>query len=151
MTSYSVCSKLLPVQAHNPAQLDLLEKQICFLLCNITTLDSRFSWFTFVYKRMLRWFPRFQVATICFSCRPPELKVNLLETSFIYLYINIIIIMEIMKREHACPYAESRDSLLECIIAEYIISQQQLTFTIVKIKSCIYGFCFLLLRILCQY
>ena len=27
-----------------------------------------------VYKQMLRWFPRFQVATTCFSCNPPELN-----------------------------------------------------------------------------
>ena len=26
-------------------------------------LDTRFSWFPSVYKRMLRWFPSFQVAT----------------------------------------------------------------------------------------
>jgi len=37
-------------------------------------LDTGFSWFPCVYKRMLRWFPGFQVATICFSCSPPDLK-----------------------------------------------------------------------------
>jgi len=31
-------------------------------------LDTGFSWFPFVYKRILRWFPSFQVATTCFSC-----------------------------------------------------------------------------------
>ena len=31
-------------------------------------LDTCFSWFPCVYKRMLRWFPSFQVATTCFSC-----------------------------------------------------------------------------------
>ena len=31
---------------------------------------------------MLRWFPRFQVATTCFSCSPPDL--NLLVTNFIF-------------------------------------------------------------------
>jgi hypothetical protein len=49
-------------------------------------LDTGFSWFPCVYKRMLSWFPRFQVATICFLCSPPDLNVNLLVTSFIYLY-----------------------------------------------------------------
>jgi hypothetical protein len=49
-------------------------------------LDTGFSWFPFVYKRMLRWFPRFQVATTCFSCSPSDLNVNLLVISFIYLY-----------------------------------------------------------------
>jgi hypothetical protein len=49
-------------------------------------LDTRFSRFPCVYKRMLRWFPRFQVAITCFSCSPPDLNVNLLVISFIYLY-----------------------------------------------------------------
>jgi hypothetical protein len=49
-------------------------------------LDTGFSWFPCVYKRMLRWFPRFQVATTCFSCIPPALNVNLLIISFLYLY-----------------------------------------------------------------
>jgi len=31
-------------------------------------LDTGFSWFPCVYKQMLRWFPRFQVATTWFSC-----------------------------------------------------------------------------------
>jgi hypothetical protein len=35
-------------------------------------LDTGFSWFPCVYKRMLRWFPSFQVATACFSCSPPN-------------------------------------------------------------------------------
>ena len=37
-------------------------------------LDTGFSWFPCVYKRMLRWFPSFQVATTCFSCSPPDLN-----------------------------------------------------------------------------
>ena len=45
-------------------------------------LDTGFSWFPCVYKQMLRWFPRFQVATTCFSCSPPDL--NLLITNFIF-------------------------------------------------------------------
>jgi hypothetical protein len=39
-------------------------------------LDSGFSWFPCVYKQMLRCLPRFQVATTCFSCSPPDLKLN---------------------------------------------------------------------------
>ena len=31
-------------------------------------LNTGFTWFPCVYKQMLRWFPRFQVATTCFSC-----------------------------------------------------------------------------------
>ena len=45
-------------------------------------LDTGFSWFPYVYKQMLRWFPRSQVATTCFSCSPPDL--NLLVTNFIF-------------------------------------------------------------------
>ena len=45
-------------------------------------LDTGFSWFLSVYKQMLRWFPRFQVVTTCFSCSPLEL--NLLVTNFIF-------------------------------------------------------------------
>ena len=45
-------------------------------------LDTGFSWFPCVYKLMLRWFPRFQVATTCFSCSPPDL--NSVVTNFIF-------------------------------------------------------------------
>ena len=45
-------------------------------------LDTGFSWFLCVYKQMLRWFPRFQVATACFSCSPPDL--NLVITNFMF-------------------------------------------------------------------
>ena len=45
-------------------------------------LDTGFSWFPCIYKQMLRWFPRFQVATACFSCSPPDL--NLVVTNFIF-------------------------------------------------------------------
>ena len=45
-------------------------------------LDTGFSWFPCVYKQMLRWFPRFQVATKCFSFTCPDL--NLLVTNFVF-------------------------------------------------------------------
>jgi hypothetical protein len=45
-------------------------------------LYTGFSWFPCVCKQMLRWFPRFQVATTRFSCSPPDL--NLLVTNFIF-------------------------------------------------------------------
>ena len=45
-------------------------------------LDTGFSWFPCVYKHMLRLFPKFQVATTCFSCSPPDF--NLLVTNFIF-------------------------------------------------------------------
>ena len=47
-------------------------------------LDTGFSWFPCVYKRMLRWFPSFQVATTCLSCSLPDL--NFLVTFFSYLF-----------------------------------------------------------------
>ena len=45
-------------------------------------LDTGFSWFPCVYKQMLRCFPRFQVATTCFSCSPPNL--NLVVINFMF-------------------------------------------------------------------
>ena len=45
-------------------------------------LDTGFSWYPCVYRQMLRWFPRFQVATTCFSRSPPDL--NLVVTNFIF-------------------------------------------------------------------
>ena len=45
-------------------------------------LDTGFSLFPCVYKQILRWFARFQIATTCFSCSPPDL--NLLITNFIF-------------------------------------------------------------------
>ena len=45
-------------------------------------LDTGFSRFPCVYKQMLRWFPRFEVATTCFSCSPPDL--NLVVTNFMF-------------------------------------------------------------------
>jgi len=47
-------------------------------------LDTGFSWFPYFYKRMLRWFPSFQVATACFSCSPPDL--NFLVTFFFHIF-----------------------------------------------------------------
>ena len=47
-------------------------------------LDTGFSWFLCVYKQMLRWFPRFQVATTCLSCSPPDL--NLVVTDFMFCF-----------------------------------------------------------------
>jgi hypothetical protein len=49
-------------------------------------LDTGFSWFPCVYKRMLRWFQSFQAATTCLSCNPPTL--NFLVTFFsIFVYM----------------------------------------------------------------
>ena len=49
-------------------------------------LGTGFSWFPFVFKWMLRWFPRIQVATACFSCSPSEL--NFLDPYFIPMYMH---------------------------------------------------------------
>ena len=48
-------------------------------------LGTGFSWFPSVYKRMLRWFPRLQVATACSSCNPPDL--NFLDPYCIFMYM----------------------------------------------------------------
>ena len=45
-------------------------------------LDTGFSRFPCVYKQMLRWFPRFQAATTCFSCSSPDL--NLVVTNLMF-------------------------------------------------------------------
>ena len=45
-------------------------------------LDTGFSRFPCVYKQMLRRFPKFQVATTCFSCSPQDL--NLVVTNFMF-------------------------------------------------------------------
>ena len=47
-------------------------------------LGTGFLWFPCVYNRMLRWFPRLQVATACFSCSLPNL--NFLDPYFILMY-----------------------------------------------------------------
>jgi hypothetical protein len=47
-------------------------------------LGTGFSWFPSVYKRMLRRFPRLQVATACFSCSPSDL--NFLDPWFVFMY-----------------------------------------------------------------
>ena len=49
-------------------------------------LDTGFSWFACVYKGMLRWFPRFQVANLCLSCSPPDL--NFLHLYFTFMYVH---------------------------------------------------------------
>jgi hypothetical protein len=41
---------------------------------SIGHLSTGFSWFSSVYKRMLKWFPRLQAATACFSCSRPDLN-----------------------------------------------------------------------------
>jgi hypothetical protein len=50
-------------------------------------LDTGFSWFPSVYKRMLRWFPSFQVATTCLSCSLPDL--NFLVTIFFHICVPV--------------------------------------------------------------
>jgi hypothetical protein len=48
-------------------------------------LGTGFSWFPFVYKQILKWFPRLQVSTACFSCSPPDLY--FLDPYFIFMYM----------------------------------------------------------------
>jgi hypothetical protein len=48
-------------------------------------LDTGFSWFPCIYKRMLSWFPSFKIATVCLSCSPPDL--NFLVTFFLSIFV----------------------------------------------------------------
>ena len=50
-------------------------------------LDTGFSCFPCVYKRMLRWLPSFQVATTCLSCSTPDL--NFLVTFFFHICVHV--------------------------------------------------------------
>ena len=82
-------------------------------------LDTGFSWFPCVYKQMLRWFPRFQVTTTCFSCSPPDL--NLLVTTRLVhqpMHTHKIVYIKTFKIaptcfDHAIIIRELRCSLLE--------------------------------------
>ena len=49
-------------------------------------LDTGFSWFPCFYKRMLRRFPSFQVATTCLSYSPPDIDF-LVTFFFIFVYM----------------------------------------------------------------
>jgi len=50
-------------------------------------LDTGFSWFHSMYKRMLRWSPSFKVATTCFSCSSPNL--NFLVSIFFHICVHV--------------------------------------------------------------
>ena len=63
---YYVCINILTLNARLPARSQYPEGPAT------GHLNTGFSWFPCVYKRMLRWFPSFQVATTCFSCSPPD-------------------------------------------------------------------------------
>ena len=102
-TYCTCCILICPVCIAVVAVCVLLSRYVCLLyyVCTAAfTLDARllaiksvferscnghlytgFSWFPCFYKQMLRSFPTFQVATTCFSCSPPYLK--LLVTNFI--------------------------------------------------------------------
>jgi hypothetical protein len=50
-------------------------------------LDTGFSWFSCVYKRMLRWFSSFLVAATCLSYSHPDL--NVLVTFFFHICVHV--------------------------------------------------------------
>jgi len=52
-------------------------------------LDTGFSCFPCVYKRMLRWFPNFQVATTCLSCSPPNLNFLVTFSFFFHICVHV--------------------------------------------------------------
>ena len=72
-------------------------------------LGTGFSWFPCVYKQMLRWFPRLQVATACFSCSPPDL--NFLVTYFIFMYM----------RNNHCHQVTAQLQLINIIIIVVVV------------------------------
>ena len=77
---YYVCIALLTLDAGLLARSQYPEGPVT------GHLDTGFSWFPCVYKRMLKWFPSFQVATTCLSCSPLDL--NFLVTFFfIFVYM----------------------------------------------------------------
>ena len=47
-------------------------------------LGTGFSWFPCAWKQMMRWFPRLQVASACFSCSPPNFN---LSRSLFHIYV----------------------------------------------------------------
>jgi hypothetical protein len=48
-------------------------------------LDTGFLGFLVSFKQMLRWFPRYQVATTCFSYSPPDVNFSNKSTArFLY-------------------------------------------------------------------
>ena len=71
---YNVCTAVLTLDAGLLARSQYPEGPAT------SQFDTGFPWFPCVYKRMLRWFPIFKVATTCFSCSPPDL--NFLVTFF---------------------------------------------------------------------
>ena len=81
-TKYSLCPVLVTTYWSNILDAGLLARSQYSEGPAIGHLDTGFFLFPCVYKQMLRWFPRFQVATTCFSCGPPDL--NLLVTNFIF-------------------------------------------------------------------
>jgi len=50
-------------------------------------LDTGFSCFPCVHKRMLRWFPSFQLATTCILCSPSDL--NFLVAFFPHIFVHV--------------------------------------------------------------
>jgi hypothetical protein len=79
---YYVCIAVLTIDAELLARSQYPE-------CPATGhLDTGFSWFPCVYKRMRRWFPSFQVATTCLSCSPPDLSLLVTYSIFVYMKNN---------------------------------------------------------------
>jgi hypothetical protein len=74
---YHVCIAVLPLDAGLLARSQYPEGPAT------GHLDTGFSWFPCIYKRTLRRFPSFRVATTCLSCSPPDLTLNLLKTTIV--------------------------------------------------------------------
>jgi len=83
-TCCTMCQLLYVCFAGFTVDAELLARSQCSEGPATGHLGTGFSWFPSVYKQMLRWLPRFPVATTCFSCSPPDLNLSLLLTSLIF-------------------------------------------------------------------
>ena len=116
-------------------------------------LDTGFSRFPCVYKQMLRWFPRFQVATACFSCSPPAL--NLLEPYFIFMYmhnnychrvtahlqLNILLLLLLLLLLSSSSSSSSSCPLCRVSILTFLTQTMSLENTVLQLFCCYYSWC----------
>jgi len=114
-------------------------------------LDTGFSWFPCVYKRMLRWFLTLQVATACFSCSPPVL--NFLDPYFIFTYVhnnhchrtiahlqlNILLLLLLLSLSSSS--SSSSSPLCRVFIFIFLRRTMSLGNTVLQLFCCYYSCC----------
>ena len=105
-------------------------------------LDTGFSWFPCVYRRMLRWFPSLQVATACFSCSPSDL--NFLDPYFIlrYMYNNHCHRLAAHLQLNILLSSSSKSSpLCRVFILIFLRQTMSLGNTVLQLFCCFYSWC----------